>query len=283
MRAPARRSRRAAGPARGRGRAAASARADHSPSVAVGNGRLPVAARYRVAPRPQMSAGAPTGPRRPGRTARAPCRSRCRPSARARRRLGRDRDAEVDQPGRRAHDRVGGLEVEMYDPLGREVVQCRAQLTEPVGRAARAAAVHGAGPGSRGAAPRGARARGGARTVQDRVEAPQDHRVVEPIEHRRLAGEAPRACARRRPGADARASRRRARAGARRKPDTPRSGARRRAGAARDGRGRSRRPRPAPSARRRSSRSGWSRSQLDQRRGGRSHRAPPAGVETVFG
>ena len=72
--------------------------------------------RTGVAPRPHMSRGGPgDAARARQRTARAPCRRRCRwlvRRAAARRRAG---DAQVDQPRRRAHDDVARLDVEVHD------------------------------------------------------------------------------------------------------------------------------------------------------------------------
>ena len=81
---------------------------------------------WSVAPSPKTSAGGPT--RRADGTARAPCRRPSRSPSHARGASERPGDAEVDQPRRRAHDDVRGLDVEVHPALGRHVVQRRGDV-----------------------------------------------------------------------------------------------------------------------------------------------------------
>ena len=146
----------AARPDRGRGRARAARRAAAGTRRGSGSGRARAAgsaarrrARERrgrrrrawcsVAASPKTSAGGPTGRARRiallGRHvavgADRPCAAAARPPTVA-------RDAEVDQPRRRAHHHVVGLDVEVHHALAGHVVQRRGDVQRRAAAAARA-------------------------------------------------------------------------------------------------------------------------------------------------
>ena len=79
--------------------------------------------------------------------------------AQLRRLRERARDAEVDQPRRRAHHDVARLDVEVDDALGGHVVQRRGDVEARAAGAARARACRGRAAVRRASGPRGARAR----------------------------------------------------------------------------------------------------------------------------